>query len=320
MTKRRTYCPVSGYFLERRIEGDPWRDVPLVCGEFEAGETIPELVLRDRGLRLKAETAYVLTLGPRGTERAETSTTRRPIPTAVVSYLSDSLKRLGDAEQLFAVDVDRWEADLEGRIYLTRNLLRSAVGSDVLRDHEMLTKIPLLFDVLAKYGVAHGCPSIADLGWRSTDGSLALRNFGVPWLVGCERGAFGRFDGLGRSIGDPRWMAPWVMFGHPPTPESDRYSMAASIILAMPGGRHPLGSGAELLGIKPLQHCMALTASDWLGPVELQFRTLPGVVQEFILDGLNPLPRRGARAPDAAPASRASPGHPGFPADPGRRR
>jgi len=130
-----------------------------------------------------------------------------------------------------------------------------------------------------------------------------LANFLVPWMIGSGRK---EYDGVGWAIGDPQVMAPEVMFGAPPSVESDRYSMAASLLRAL-GARHPCGSGMDLLGATPLNRCLTLSSADWTRLVETELARLPPSIQDWIRTNLNTRPAGGragsARRVGAQPAA-----------------
>jgi serine/threonine protein kinase len=167
---------------------------------------------------------------------------------------------------------------------------------------ERLEELPVLLKALEGLEVVHG--GIVPDAIRTRGGSLVLDDFAVAWFIAEQRRL--SYDGTGTSVGDPRTMAPEVMFGCRPKPASDRFSAAVSLLRLLLRVQHPLGSGAALLGAAPLLHCMALRPVDWIRGVESRLAELPPRLAAWIEGNLeSEASARSASRTRSAPAPRA---------------
>ena len=280
-----------------RRSDDPWLGEALLPfrDDRQAFDVIRDFVTRDRHLDLHTETAYVVTFRDPHSQSYERVTSREPLSAPLVRRLAAMLTSLREASFLEYVGVKDWGLnESQDRIWIGRTpgeRLPSALGEDGRRGD--LTKLLNTLAALASRNIVHGGLAPEAIAWQ--DDKIVLKGFGEAWLVAGQRYRF--YDGLGRSVGDPRYMAPEVILGCLPSPASDTFSAAAAVITSVCGAVHPLGSSRELLGAEPLYRCLTPSSADWKARCEPQLvESLPDRIRQWLDRSLSPLPDDRAAA------------------------
>lgn len=258
------FCPVTGRFCRERAGGDPFEEAGLleITDRSESTREAELFVQGDAAaFELLDEDAYLLRFLDATTGRTRI-TNRRALSPWLLRGIEASARALGD-RLLDVLGIRDLSVELgSGRIWLDVDWFDGEVASVELPRALLLLQRDL--SALERCGVVHGGIAPEWIRFRAAGGgapSLRLGGFGLAWMIAEQRERV--FDGLGTSVGDPRYMAPEVADGYPPSAASDCYSAAASLLAAFRAGSPARG---PLLGRAAVSARMACPPDRWLPP------------------------------------------------------